>query len=121
MKLLDSSIWLDHLGDKNLKSTSLLQTDEILFTSILSLFEVGKKLRSLGYSQTHLFNILGFIKNRSTILNLDEDIITSAIELSLSKQLAAIDALIYASSLRVNSTLITADNDFRGLANVEIW
>ena len=120
MKFLDSSIWLDHLGNTNKESSKIALSEDLLFCSILTLFEVKKKLIKLDLSEGKVSNSLEFIKNRAIIVNLDEEIVNSAVDISIKYKLAAIDSLIYSSALSVNAKLITADNDFSKLENVEV-
>lgn len=120
MKLLDSSIWLDHLADTNEKSSETILSEELLFCSILTLFEVKKRLIKLGFTETKINNSIEFIKNRAVIININENIINYAVGVSIKHKLSAIDSMIYASAINTNAKLITADNDFRNLENIEI-
>ncbi len=120
MKLLDSSIWLAHLVDAHSKASELMENDELLFCSILSLFEIEKKLRKDGYPEEKIEKMISFMTGRSVIINLTENIVRKSAKISLQYGLAAIDALIYATAMEQNSILITADNDFRNLPKVEI-
>jgi predicted nucleic acid-binding protein len=63
---------------------------------------------------------MSFIKNKNIIVNIDEKIAEKAADISSEKNLPAIDSLIYATSLMNKLKLISLDNDFRGLDNVEI-
>lgn len=120
MKFVDSSIWLDHLGATSNLSSAIIESEEMLSCSILTLFEVKKRLIKLGFSETKILSSIEFIKQRAIIVDLSEEIILSAVDISLQYHLSAIDAIIYTSALKTHSTLVTADNDFRGLKNVEI-
>ena len=120
MKFLDSSIWIAHLVEANTKAISLLESDTILFSSILTLFEVRKKLIKEGFEIEEIMKILDFIKNRSVIVNLNDEIVNLAAELSLKHDIPSIDSIIYSSSIDVGINLLTFDNDFRGLENVEV-
>ena len=120
MKFLDSSIWLDHLFNTSKLSTEIIQSDQKLFSSILTLFEVRKRLIKLDLREDKINLAIDFIKNRSIIINLNEEIVNSAVKLSTKHNLAIIDSLIYSSALNVDSVFVTADNDFRGLEKTEI-
>ena len=58
-----------------------------------------------------------FIRKKSLIVSVNEEIARKAVELSLEHSLPAIDALIYATALISKAELVTCDNDFRGLQN----
>lgn len=120
MKFVDSSVWLGHLLDASPKASKILESDEHMLCSILSLFEVESKLikRKVPYDQIE--KVIDFIKNRATVINLNEGIVRVASEVSFRFKLAAMDALIYSSALMNEAVLATADNDFRGLGSVEL-
>ncbi len=120
MKFLDSSIWLDHFAETSKNSTAIIESDEVLECSILSLYEVEKRLLKLKVQPEKIEKVLHFIKSRGIILNLNELIICQAVKCSVNYNLSAIDALIYASAMEHNLILVSADNDFRGLPNTLI-
>lgn len=112
-KLIDSSVWLAYLF--NGQYAEIIDSDEIFLLSVLSLFEIKKKLIKNHIERMKITKSIEFIKKRSLIVPLNAEIAEKAVDLSLEYNLAAIDALIYASSLINDATLITLDNDFRGL------
>ncbi len=60
-------------------------------------------------------NLMAFLEKKSLIYLITKDISVSASELSVQHNLAAADALIYATSQQIGTELVTRDNDFRGL------
>jgi len=120
MFLIDSSIWLDHFIDQNPKATEILKTELVLFSSLLIIFEVKRRLVKLKLSKEFVKYCLDFIEKSSITIDLDSDIINSAVDLSLNFNLGTVDSLIYSSALSKNAVLITSDNDFRNLDNVQI-
>ncbi len=48
MLFLDSSIWLAHLVEASEKASNIVESNFLLFCSILTLFEVKKKLLKSG-------------------------------------------------------------------------
>jgi len=117
-KLLDSSFWLNYFH--NGFGRELIDGDENLYTSVLSLFEIKRKLLKQNEKASVINKVLRFIKLRSFIVQLSEKIVEEAAKISDEKSLHAIDSLIYTSSIFNNLTLLTFDNDFRGLKNVEV-
>lgn len=115
-KCIDSSVWLEYFFNSNFKE--ILEGKEILFISALSLFEIKKKLIKSKVSAEKIAKSLSFVKKRSLIISVENEIAEYAADLSVQHNLGAIDALIYASALRKNAKLITLDNDFRGLKDV---
>jgi len=120
MKFIDSSIWLDHFAETSKNSIAIIESSEVVQCSILSLYEVEKRLIKLKVTPEEIERALQFIKLRGIIINLNEDILSQAVNFSVKYNLSAIDALIYATAMEQNSILITADNNFRGLPNTEI-
>jgi len=117
-KLLDSSAWLEFVINGAYKE--IIESDIILFTSALSIFEIKKKLINKKYEEADAIKILNFIKERSIIINADKEIAERAVEISFKYNLATIDSIIYTSALSNNSGFITLDNDFRNLPNATI-
>lgn len=120
MEFIDSSIWLAHLLEANPNTSNILKSPQGLFTSILTLFEVERKLLSINLDKAKILSSISFIERNSTIVNINKEIVHNASNLAVNHNLGAFDALIYSSSISLNAVLITADNDFRGLENVEI-
>ena len=120
MKFIDSSIWLDHFAETSKNSIAIIESSEVVQCSILSLYEVEKRLIKLKVTPEEIERALQFIKLIGIIINLNEDILSQAVNFSVKYNLSAIDALIYATAMEQNSILITADNNFRGLPNTEI-
>ena len=112
-KLLDSSAWLEFVINGAYKE--IIESDIILFTSALSIFEIKKRLINKKYEEADIIKIIDFIKERSIIINADKEIAERAVEISFKYNLATIDSIIYTSALSNNSGFITLDNDFRNL------
>ena len=112
-KLLDSSVWLDYLH--NTAYSEIIDSDEILFLSVLSIFEINKKLIKEKNSIQKILESIKFIKFRSIILQITEEIAEKAVEISIKNNLPTIDSLIYATAIINELIVITLDNDFRGL------
>ena len=117
-KLLDSSAWLEFVINGAYKE--IIESDIILFTSALSIFEIKKRLINKKYEEADIIKIIDFIKERSIIINADKEIAERAVEISFKYNLATIDSIIYTSALSNNSEFITLDNDFRNLPNATI-
>jgi predicted nucleic acid-binding protein len=117
-KLLDSSIWIDYLFFNS--SKSIIENEETLYISTLSLFEIKKILLKKDIPSNTVQEKIDFIKERSISISINENISEAAAEISLNNNIPAIDSLIYTTAKLNNSKLITKDNDFRGLSNVTI-
>lgn len=117
-KLLDSSTWLEYFHNK--KNTNLIESDAQLLSSTLSIFEIKKKLEKDNQKKEFVTECLNFLKERSIVIPLDTKIAENAAELSLKYKLAALDSLIYATATMHKAILISMDNDFRNLPDVQI-
>lgn len=114
---LDSSAWIEYFeGNKSVQE--LVDGASKLFGSVISVFEIRRKLRREKVANDTLNRITAFMRRRATLVEINFDV--SLLASSYAEKLHAIDALIYASARKVNSVLITGDNDFRGLDGVEI-
>lgn len=118
-KLLDSNIWIDYFIKGSFKE--IIESEEQLFISPLSLFEIKLKfLNNKEIKKEQVEEKILFVKKKSDILDINLSISELAAEISHEKNLPAIDSLIYASAKENKLTLLTMDNDFRGLDNVKI-
>ena len=117
-KLIDSSVWLSYL--LNGEFQNIIENDEIVVLSALSLFEIKKKLAKNNMSSGKISKSMDFIKKRSIVIPISAEIAEKAAEIALANKLPAADSLIYATSVLHDSILYTIDNDFRGLKGVLI-
>lgn len=115
-KLLDSSAWLSYFFGQSPKVKKIIESEEILYTSVISLFEIKKKFLKEGIKDVD--KALNFIRERSIVVELNEKIAEQASEISFKNRLHAIDSLIYATAIDVNAMLITGDKDFEGMDKV---
>ena len=118
-KLIDSSVWLEYFYNKTY-SEIINRDNELLLLSVLSLFEIKKKLEKDKLSSSNIKKCMDFVKKRSLIINLTKEIAEKAVEISLKYSLASIDSFIYTTAILNNAKVITMDNDFRNIENVEI-
>jgi len=117
IKCLDSSAWLLYYFYPDSSVRLMIDDMGLILTSSLSLFEIKKRLLRLKKDPEPL---LTFMKQRSVIIMPTIEINEKAAEIAIQKNLGAIDALIYTTTLLHKAELVTGDNDFRGLENVKI-
>lgn len=115
---LDSSIWIDYFLGEDSKIKEIIDSEHFLFTSVISLFELKKKIIKENIAKEKIEQFLSFMKERSIILKLDIQVCEYASELALKEKLHAMDALIYATSLLNKTTLVTKDNHFKNKEKV---
>ena len=119
--LIDSSAWLSYfLAENELSKKFIEESDRLLMTSVLSIFEIRKKMLMKNINESKIEEFLKFVKTRSLLIELNEKICNNAVELSLKHNLHTIDSLIYCSAILNNATLISGDKHFEGLENAFI-
>ena len=118
---LDSSAWLSYfLAENDLSKRFIEGGNHLLMTSVLSIFEVKRKMLMKNFKEHKIDEFLNFIKSRGLIIELDEEVCRNAAAISINHKLHTVDSLIYSSALLNNATLISGDNHFEGLDKVMI-
>lgn len=117
-KLIDSSVWLAYFFNGD--CSNIIDTGEVFLVSALSLFEIKNKLLKSRAEQAKVTKCIEFFKKRSIIVPIDERIAEKAVDFALKYKLGAVDALIYTTAQQNGAVLLTLDNDFRGLCDVEV-
>ena len=116
--LLDSSVWLAYLLEGS--HQEIIESEKTIYISSLSIFEIKKKLLDRKVPEIEINEKIDFIKERAITIVIDNLISEKAATISFEKKIPAIDSLIYATARLNNTTLITQDNDFRGLPHAKI-
>ncbi len=117
--LFDSSTWLAYfLGEIPAVQELAESTDKTLFTSVLSVYEMWKRLQRLSWTEKEIRKALEHVLMNSQVVQLEFEACVQAAQESIKTDLGAMDALIYASAGRCHAVLVTLDNDFRGQKNV---
>jgi toxin FitB len=117
-KLLDSSVWLEYII--NGKFRELVESGETLFLSILSVFEVRRKMIRMKYERKDLEKAMNFVKRRGLIIPITVEIVENATDISVDKKMPMADSIIYATALKHDAVVYTMDNHFRRLERVEM-
>lgn len=111
-KIIDSSVWLSYLFEG--KHSEYIENNETNFLSVLSLFEIKRKLlERLGKEETT--RRINQIKIKSLLIDVTNTIAENAAEISHKNKVPMADSIIYATALENKLSLITLDNDFRNL------
>ena len=117
---LDSSAWVSYFFAENEEIKGIVDNTNILLTSIISIFEIKRKLLRDNVENDRIIEILSFIKEKSIIIKIDQDICEKAAEISIKEKIPAIDSLIYTSSSINNAILVTLDSHFKNLEKVMV-
>lgn len=120
MILTDTSAWMEYfLNGKYGKIVEKYLEEEVITPTIV-LAELSIRSEREGWD----FNKhLNFIKSKSLVINLNENIIKRLGLIYLKQRkirsgFSICDAIIYSTALFEKAKILTKDNDFRGLDNV---
>lgn len=119
-KLLDTSAWLSYYFGESQKARAIVESNEELAASVVSIYEIERKLVKLKYDDEDVGEFLEYLQNRARICPISPGICISAARISIKHKLGAMDALILACAQSDNMILVTGDLDFKGLKNVEL-
>ena len=122
MIILDTWAWIEFLkgSEKGEKIKSIIENNEI-YTSAISIAEISKWV---DQNKLEVNERIEKIKQNSKIIYLEE---TTLIESGkkynelrkIKKNIGLIDVIIYTTSLLYNLILVTNDEDFSNLPNVQ--
>jgi predicted nucleic acid-binding protein len=102
-------------GEKGTKVKNLLEKDDDVSISVLSLYETGTVLeREIGRKRTKKY--LRSIQTYYNIINIDKKIALIAVDLRRNFKLPSIDCLIYAASRSIKSKLVTGCKHFKEIS-----
>jgi PIN domain nuclease of toxin-antitoxin system len=111
---LDSCIWLGYFLGNIPETRKIIDSEEtILFTSIISIHEILKKLKKLGKTGKETSLALKLIEDNSIIVGLSKETAIAAVSNSEKYGLHTIDSLIYSSAMETGALFVTADKDFK--------
>ena len=96
--LIDSSIWVSYFLSEKEEISTFIESSHEMFTPILSLFEVKRKFIREKYNQSKIDTALELMQRRGSFLPITWETCQRAAELSVHHNLAAMDALIYATA-----------------------
>jgi len=124
MILIDSSAWIEYFeGSKQgVIVKGYIEKNQDVLTPSIVLAELSIKAakEKLDFNEH-----LNFIKSQSMIIGLNDEIIKNIGVIYLKQRkiksgFGIVDSIVYATSSIKKSMLITKDQDFEGLDNVEI-
>ncbi len=117
--VIDSSVWLEFFGGGKIARTSrkYIFSHQPLVTPTLILYEVYKKILQEKTEPSAILAVTQIENRSAAIIPLDEELSLFAADTSLKWKLAMADAIIYATVLQEEATLITHDHHFEGMEN----
>ncbi len=118
MTVIDTSGWLEYLSDGPLAAQyeKYLAKPETIITPSITLSEVYNKVKKAKGAEVALAVVAQIEK--TTVVPLDEEIAVMAADLALAHSLALPEAIAYATALREETQLVTADPHLKSLEQV---
>jgi len=119
MKLLDSFAWIEYFTGSNrgAKVRDYIESEEPLYIPSICLTEIKSRyLRDKKDPTTRI----ELITERSFIVPLNKEIALLAADVKQKHKLHTIDAIVYATTQHKGLTLVTGDQHFTGIPNVEM-
>ena len=118
MTVIDTSGWLEYLADGPLAAQyeKYLAKPEAIITPSIAVTEVYKKVKKAKGAEVALAVVAQMEKTR--VITLDEEIALMAGDLALAHSLVLPEAIAYATALREEAQLLTANPLLKGLNQV---
>ncbi len=115
MILVDSSGWIEYLADRPKAEAfaPYLEGREGLLASAIQVYEIYKVLKRDISEEVAIEAIAAL--DRTEIVAVDQSLALESADLAIAHGLAMADAIIYATAIRKDATVVTADKDFDGL------
>jgi predicted nucleic acid-binding protein len=115
MVIVDSSGWIEYFtsGRHATAYQKHLKDPRTVITPTIILYEVYKKIKR-EISEAAALEAVSAMK-QSKVVPLTESISLLAADLSIKHSLPMADAIVYASALELDCTVITSDGHFKGL------
>jgi len=118
---LDSGIWIGYLLGDLPESREIIDSPEnTLFTSIISVHEIMRKLERRGLAEKEAEEAVRFMEENSVIVNISMEAVKKSVGFCFEYGLHTIDSLIYSSAAGMNAVLVTADSHFRNVPRTTI-
>lgn len=119
MKLLDSFAWIEYFigSNRGAKVKGYVEGKEPLYTPSICLTEIKSRYLRDGKDPTTRIEL---IAERSFIVPLNQEIALLAADIKQKHKLHTVDAIIYATAQHKDLNLVTGDQHFKDLPNVEI-
>jgi predicted nucleic acid-binding protein len=119
MKLLDSFAWIEYfIGSKRgARARNYVEGSEPLYIASICLTEVKSRYLRDKRDPTDTMEL---IMERSFIVPLNKEIALLAADVKKEHTLHTIDAIVYATAQHKGLTLVTGDQHFADMPNVEM-
>ena len=119
MKVLDFFAWIEYFvgSERGVKVRNHVESAEPLYTPSICLTEIKSRYLRDGKDPTTRIEL---ISERGFIIQINKEIALLAADIKQRYKLHTVDAIVYASAQYKNLTLVTGDQHFKNLPNVEM-
>ncbi len=116
---VDSWVWIEYFRPKTAgeEAKQVIEGGNELITLTTVIAEVYYKFLA-DVDREAAQKAIEFIKSKTVIASLDEEVAKKAAELKKEHRLALADAFVLAGAQKFNATLATGDSDFKKIAGV---
>lgn len=117
--LVDSNIWIEYFQASALgkKAAEFIEGKEKVIVSTLNIAEVYRHVL-VKRNKADAEKAIDIMQQFSYVIPVTTEIAKQAACLKHEKKLGLADAIIYATAIQENATIVTADSDFKGETNV---
>lgn len=119
MNLVDSSGWLEYLGDNQNANffASAIEDTESLVVSTINIYEVYKRVNQ-HVDESGAIQAIALM-HQGLIVDVDSEIAIMAGKICLEHKLPLADSIIYATAKKYDAILWTQDAEFKDLEKVQ--
>lgn len=120
--IIDSSGWLEYFGGgpKAKAFRKYIVSRRNIITPTLVLYEVYKKIAREKSPSEGILAVTQIGDRSEYLVSLDTTLALFAADISLQKNLAMADSVIYAATLQAKAQLITGDHHFKDLEHAVV-
>ena len=118
--LIDNNVISNYFSNSYSQSMMHFVADVFDSTPTISIITQIEALSLVDKNKTKEKILKEFILD-STIINLSSDIVNECIKIRRSRKIKTPDAIIAATAIVLNLILITSDEDFQGIQNLQLF
>ena len=118
--LIDNNVISNYFSNSYSQSMMHFVADVFDSTPTISIITQIEALSLVDKNKTKEKILKEFILD-STIINLSSDIVDECIKIRRSRKIKTPDAIIAATAIVLNLILITSDEDFQGIQNLQLF
>lgn len=117
--LIDSNIWIEYFQASEIgkKVAVFIEGKEKIIVSTLNIAEVFRHVLSKR-NRRDAEKAIDIIQQYSFVVSVTTEIAKNAAILKHEKKFGLADAIIYATAIQEDATIVTADSDFKDETNV---